>query len=159
MRSVRNRGISEGERLENEWAEIAEIDTLSGYDLDVEHMKHLIYDTYRYFWEKRPDDYISRSDLPIYKCIGQFIKFEYYPDNVPASSFHALADFACGLCVEIETGFIAGYLEESIILGCQNDMSPGFAHVEVDMSSYERFEEGFEKDRISFRDMYDETEE
>ena len=38
-------------------------------------------------------------------------------------------------------------------------MSPGFAHVEVDMSSYERFEEGFEKDRISFRDMYDEADE
>lgn len=154
---MRNRSIGEGERLENEWAEIAQIDPLSGYDLDVEHLKHLIYDTYRYFREKRSDDYISRSDLPIYKYIGQFIKFDYYPDNIPASSFHALTDFACGLCVEIETGFKAGYLEESIVLGCQNDMSPGSAHIEVDMSCYGSFEEGFEKDRMYFRDLYDET--
>lgn len=156
---MKNRRISEGERLENEWTEIAEIVPLHGYDLDVEHMKHLIYDTYRYFWEKKSDDYLSRSDLPIYKCISQFIKFEYYPENISASSFDALTDFAYGLCVEIETGFKAGYLEESIILGCQNDMSPGSAHVEVDMSSYERFEEGFEKNRISFRNLYDEEDE
>ena len=156
---MEKRRISEGERLENEWTEIAENDPLHGYDLDVENMKHLIYDTYRYFWKKRSDDYLSRSDLPIYKCISQFIQFEYYPENIPASSFDALIDFAYGLCVEIETGFKAGYLEESIILGCKNDMSPGFAHVEVDMSSYERFEEGFEKNRISFRDLYDEGEE
>ena len=150
----------EGLRLTDAWNEIGRIDSIHGYVLDIEEMKHLIYDSYRYFYENRSEDFISRSDLPIYKCIGQFLKFEYYPDNMKPSGFHTLADFAAGVCVAIETGFSAGYLEDTILLGCyQEEGSPGFAHMEAHMSSFEVFDEEFEKRLEDFREQFDEYDD
>ena len=155
--------ISEQQRLLDAWDEIGSITAIHGYDLDLDQMKHLIYDTYRYFWEKREDDFISREDLPIYKCIGQYIKFEYFPDNMPESVAYTLLDFAAGLCLAIETGFDVGYLEETLVLGYWSDGGPSIApHTEVHMSSYEEYEKGFEEDREGFRewlDEYDDEEE
>ena len=121
------------------------------YDLDIEKIKRLIFDTYTYFSKDRENNFVLRKDLRIYKYINQFCCFNYYPNSWKASEFDTCMDFAKGLCLAIEGGFEA-YGRPLLSLSYGHHATDPM----VDMSSYESYEKVFEEEIAYFRKEYEE---
>ena len=117
--------------------------------LDVANFKHLIFDTYQYFYQLKVYSWVFRQDLEIYKYAGSFCNmWGSYPANCEHYEFAACLDFAEGLCASIEGGFPSRYHQIYLPLGLSYHVPAGCSVSEADMSSYAVYEEAFRRELV-----------
>lgn len=131
------------EQLTAEWEELLE--TLRCGEPDLEAIKLLIFDTYWYLKSELKSDAIPRDQLELYKYICQVCQSLYsdYAFGIKHSESMAFHAFASGLCLIFEVGFIA-YGDNNLRL-IFVDAPSGFYEPEADMTTYESFENDFNK--------------
>lgn len=148
----------ETEELISMWEKVledSEADTL-----DTVNFKHLIFDTYRYFYQFKAYNSVLRADLEIYKYAVRFCNvWGGYPNNCERYELATCLDFAEGLCRSIETGFQRGYYQISLPLGLSYHAPAGCSEPEADMSSYEAYEKAFRRELVAFMREYMEDDE
>lgn len=132
------------EELISRWETVLK-DYRDSFILDVANFKHLVFDTYSYFYQFKDYNMVLREDLKIYKYAVQFIGGNDYPNNCEQYAFETCLDFAAGLCLSIENGFQRGYRKISLPLDNLYHIPAGCSASEVDMSSYETYEKAFRR--------------
>lgn len=139
-----------------QWDELLE--TIRWGIVDLDKVKHLIYDTFYYIKSDFKGDSIPREKLELYKYICQVCQAlnTEYAVGIRQSESHMLQDCAMGLCFVVEHGLL-GYSGNSLLIGL-NDAVSGFYVPEADMTTYESFDKAFDKSADDLREYYDEYE-
>ncbi len=139
-----------------QWDELLE--TIRWEIVDLDKVKHLIYDTFYYIKCDFKGDSIPREKLELYKYICQVCQAlsTEYAVGIRQSESHMLHACAMGLCFLFEHGFL-GYSGNSLLIGL-NDAVSGFYVPEADMTTYESFDKAFDKSADDLREYYDEYE-
>lgn len=139
-----------------QWDELLE--TIRWGIVDLDKVKHLIYDTFYYIKNDFKGDSIPREKLELYKYICQVCQVlsTEYAVGIRQSESHMLHACAMGLCFLFEHGFL-GYSGNSLLIGL-NDAVSGFYVPEADMTTYESFDKAFDKSADDLREYYDEYE-
>lgn len=139
-----------------QWDEL--LQTIRWEIVDLDKVKHLIYDTFYYIKSDFKGDSIPREKLELHKYIcqvSQALSTEYAV-GIRQSESHMLHACAMGLCFLIEDGFL-GYSGNSLLIGL-NDAVSGFYIPEADMTTYESFNEAFDKSVDEWKEYYEEDE-
>ena len=112
---------------------------------DVIRVKHLIYDTYQYFYQYSGYNSVLRGDLDVYRDICELACIGEYPKDCRQYEFDCCMDFVEGLLYAIELGFPRGYNQIALHVGLNEHMAGGGGR-DADMSSYESFSRDFYKE-------------
>ncbi len=137
------------EELVSGWEEVLE-DILSG--VDIEELKHLIFESYHFWKNEIKDGTVQRNRLELFRLIGQFYGSvsANYPSGMSASVADTCAAFAYGLCHAVEKGFDCGYGKNALLIESDTHTPAGCSEPEADMTTYETFERDF-NDEVEFR--------
>lgn len=147
------------EELISRWSKVLE-DYPDILAFDVANFKHLIFDTYSYFYQFKAYNSVLREDLEIYKYAVQFCNIRGdSPNNCEHYELETCLDFAEGLCQSIETGFQREYYQISLPLDNLYHVPAGCSASEADMSSYETYEKAFRRALIDYMRDHIETDE
>lgn len=143
------------DELTAEWEELLE--TLRCGKPDLETVKHLIFDTYRFLKAELKGNTIPRHQLELYKYICQVCQSLYidYAENMKQSESMTLHACAMGLCFVYEHGFV-GYCENPLLIGLNMHTPAGCSEPEADMATYETFDNDFKKNVDNLREYCDE---
>ena len=145
------------DELTAQWDGLIESIRLGAVDLDA--VKHLIFDTYHFIKNDFKDDSIPRDRLELYKYICQvsYSLSTEYIFGISKSASHVLHACVMGLEFAVENGCV-GYNKNPLIIGL-NSICTGFYIPEADMTTYESFDKDFNKHDEQWREYYDEDEE
>lgn len=126
--------------------------------VDLDAVKHLIFDTYHFIKNDFKGDSIPRDRLELYKYICQvsYSLSTEYAIGIRQSESHVLQACTMGLEFAVETG-CAGYNNYPLIIGL-NSIQSGFYIPEADMTTYESFDRDFKKNVNEWLEYYDEDE-
>ncbi len=125
-------------------------------DIDIDDLKHLIFDTYHFYRKELADTQtVRRQELRLYKYISQMSLF-FISDSVVDNAENAtIADCLAGLCYVVEEGFDAGYGDKAMPLGLIRNTTAGGAEPEADMTTYESFEKSFDDNVRMLQEEYE----
>lgn len=157
VREMRRNNIS-FDQISERWAAILDdLDYGSG-SLDLEVLKHLIFDTYHFYRNSIGNDKrISGNQLAPYKNAAQlgFYLSTSYVTGASESEQKTCECSLLGLCFLVEQGFDTGYNEYSLPLNIGMYTPGGCAPLEANMATYESFEKEFAETVEMFREDYD----
>ena len=140
-----------------QWDELLE--NMRWEAVDLYAVKHLIFDTYHFIKYDFKGDTIPRDRLELYKYICQ-VRLSLgteYAIGIKQSESHTLHACIMGLEFVVEHGCV-GYISCPLMIGL-NDTPSGFYVPEADMTTFESFDNDFNKHVEQWREYYNEDEE